>query len=338
MNSGFLPLVSTGLRYGAGRNNLTIGDGDALSGSQSQNAIVLGTNNQVNGLQDLSIIIGSSNTLHGTQAYANGSLNAGNIIIGNGTTMYGNTNVSASDGDMVLIGNKITVGTASSTFKYSGVAIGKSATVGTGVSLGAGAQSSSGTAVGLGASAGSSVAIGGAATANSSNSIALGNNSTDNSQTYAIGIHQNGKPRAPSSLALGGANSNGQTLTMQVYNSTSDATQTELFAWTSLSNRMVLIANSCWFFKAYAVAHRTDSKGDRMAWEYVGCIKRDATAATTALIGAVTTVNTFNTGSLTWIITWDADTTNGALRARVTGESAKTIQWHIRVDAIEVFG
>ena len=112
--------------------------------------------------------------------------------------------------------------------------------------------------------------------------------------------------------------------------STSDATQTELSldgASPTWYNRWVLPNNSSYLVRGQVVA-RQDSTGDTAMWEFVACIKRGASAAATAMVVACTPASlAADSGAATWAVAIDADTTNGSLRFRVTGQAAKSIKW-----------
>jgi hypothetical protein len=117
---------------------------------------------------------------------------------------------------------------------------------------------------------------------------------------------------------------------------TTDATQTELFIdGTGGSSRMVLADDSTWRFEIDVVARRTDANDEGAAYKFAGAIDRNTGVATTALIGSVAeTIDAEDTAA--WSVAVDADTTNGSLRIRVTGEAAKTIRWVAFVRTVQV--
>ena len=115
---------------------------------------------------------------------------------------------------------------------------------------------------------------------------------------------------------------------------TSNGTQTELFADdTNASKRLVLANNSTWAFKILVCARRTDAS-ENDGWEFTGLIHRDANAASTSL----DEIQQNQIGSTSWSVSVDADTTNGSLRIRVTGQAAKTVKWGATVQTIETNG
>jgi hypothetical protein len=117
---------------------------------------------------------------------------------------------------------------------------------------------------------------------------------------------------------------------------TTDDAATEMFLDGS-SSRLALSNDSTWAFKVLVVARRTDANDESAAYEYVGCIDRNAAANTTALVGSVTEVFA-NEDNAAWAVSIDADTTNGSLRIQVTGEAAKSINWVAYVRTVEVVG
>ena len=69
------------------------------------------------------------------------------------------------------------------------------------------------------------------------------------------------------------------------------------------------------------------------AWEFKGCIRREANASTTTLVSS--TIDEFSapTG---WSIALSADTTNGGLAVTVTGAASTNIRWVATVHTSEV--
>ncbi len=121
-----------------------------------------------------------------------------------------------------------------------------------------------------------------------------------------------------------------------VRNSTSNATQTELFLNGS-SLRITLANDTTWAFEALIVARRTDADNESAAYRITGCIDRNDNAASTALVGSPT-VTVISEDAAAWDADAAADTTNGSLNFRVTGEAGKTIRWVGWVRLTEVTG
>lgn len=114
-----------------------------------------------------------------------------------------------------------------------------------------------------------------------------------------------------------------------VANTTSNNTQTELFLdGSSATQRMTLNAGETWMFVATLSAR---DGTDSCVFEIKGGIHRNG--ATTALIETVTeSLHKKTTGANTWAFTLEADDTNDALVAKVTGQTSKTIKWVATVD------
>lgn len=117
---------------------------------------------------------------------------------------------------------------------------------------------------------------------------------------------------------------------------TTNATQTEMFLDGS-SNRLVLANNTTWTFDILITARRTDVDNEGAGYSFQGVIDRNGNAASTAIVGTVTkTVIAEDTAA--WDVDVDADTTNGSLRIRVTGEASKNINWVAHIRTVETTG
>jgi hypothetical protein len=97
----------------------------------------------------------------------------------------------------------------------------------------------------------------------------------------------------------------------------------------------VLPNNSSVTFKIRIAARRTDAVGGASGYEFSGVIRKDTTAASTALTGTPTKVVLGETNA-GWDVALTADTTNGSLKLAVTGEAAKTIRWVAVMDAVVI--
>lgn len=118
---------------------------------------------------------------------------------------------------------------------------------------------------------------------------------------------------------------------------TTDATVTELFIDGS-SVRLDLPNDSVWGFNIMIVARRTDANDESAIYKFDGAIDRNATAATTALVGAGGTKTVIDEDTAAWDTAISADTTNGSLKIDVTGEAAKNINWFAFVRTVEITG
>ena len=97
---------------------------------------------------------------------------------------------------------------------------------------------------------------------------------------------------------------------------------------------VILENNKMNAFRVMVVA-ATDSNTEGAAYEFKGLIKKDATPASTAIIGLVSkTVIAESTAD--WDVAVSADTTNGALDITVTGIAETSIRWVAFVEMVEV--
>ena len=120
---------------------------------------------------------------------------------------------------------------------------------------------------------------------------------------------------------------------------TTDATPTALASNSSAAgttNQVILPNNSAYLFKATVISNVTGG-GNTSAWKLEGAIKRGANAASTTIVGLVTTtLLAQDAGAATWAIAATADTTNGGLRITFTGQASTTIRTVCKVETTEV--
>jgi hypothetical protein len=137
--------------------------------------------------------------------------------------------------------------------------------------------------------------------------------------------------------ALGDSQSSRLVLRVSTTNATTTAATSDAAA-AATTNTSLLVNSSAFLFKAMVVG-RQNTTGDAAAFEITGLIKRGANAAATALVGTPTvTAIAADAGASTWTAVAAANTTNGTLEIRVTGEAAKTIRWTAVVETTEVAG
>jgi hypothetical protein len=214
-------------------------------------------------------------------------------------------------------------------------------------------------AAGIGA-----VAIGGSGTSSSSTySSAIGGANAQASGLYSAvygGI--NGVANAQNSAVIGGAYGTARSIVgnfiipasdapvsaisgrqqlafLLLGIATTDATVTTLRSNASAAgttNQLTLPNNSAYYVRGSCIANVTGG-GNTKAWTFDAVIKRGATAASTAIVGAVTeNIVAADAGAATWDVTISADTTNGALAVSVTGQAATTIRWVCKLESTEV--
>lgn len=176
-----------------------------------------------------------------------------------------------------------------------------------------------------------------APTAGGSNAVALGSGaSATAAAATAIGDSTDSRLAGGMAFASGKFVTAGdaQSGTYVLRNSTTNATVTELFMNGS-TTQIALPNNSTFVFDIYITGRRTDATGGSCGYRFNGVMKRDASAATTGLVGSVSKTVIAETNNA-WDASVTADTANGALRIQVTGEAAKTIRWVAIANTIEV--
>ena len=140
--------------------------------------------------------------------------------------------------------------------------------------------------------------------------------------SFASGIFSSTRGSQQSSLMVFGVQTTNSTQSELLCNILHDAS----------TARLQLQNNASHAFKILVVARRTDADGENDAWEFTGLIHRDANAASTTLDA----LQQNKIGSTAWSVSVDADTTNGSLRIRATGEASKTIRWCATIQTTEV--
>ena len=127
-----------------------------------------------------------------------------------------------------------------------------------------------------------------------------------------------------------------QTTVMVARVSTTDATIASMRLGAA-AQRITIPDQTTWVFDALIVARRTDADNESAGYRIIGVIDRQTGAGTTSLVGTPT-VTVLAEDAAAWDATVQADSTNGALDFRVTGEAGKTIRWVARVTLSEVSG
>jgi len=117
---------------------------------------------------------------------------------------------------------------------------------------------------------------------------------------------------------------------------TNNATPAALFLdGAAATQRLVFSNNSVVTFDILIAARRTDATGGGSGYRFVGVIRKDGTAASNTLVGAVSKTVVGETNA-SWDAAVTANATTGDLRITVTGEAAKTIRWVATVRTTEV--
>jgi hypothetical protein len=104
------------------------------------------------------------------------------------------------------------------------------------------------------------------------------------------------------------------------------------------TNNQIVLPNDCTcFFRIEVAARRTDGDNGSAAYVFTGCVDRNTTAASTALVGTVTkTVLAEDVAA--WDVNVTADTTNGSVAITVNGEGSTNINWVAVAYLVEVVG
>jgi hypothetical protein len=119
---------------------------------------------------------------------------------------------------------------------------------------------------------------------------------------------------------------------------TTGATPTPLgsiFNVTPVAATSIAMPNSS-VYKFSAKVVGRNAAGDCAGFDIRGTIKRDANAASTALVGSVTVTSELSAGASTWLATAVANTTLGTVQIQVTGQAATTIEWAASIDTVEL--
>lgn len=96
------------------------------------------------------------------------------------------------------------------------------------------------------------------------------------------------------------------------------------------ANNQITLPNSSVYAVKAIVAARQNSTGDCAMFELTFLVKRNANAASTAIVGTPTVTQVFaDAGASTWAVSVTANTTTGCAAITVTGEAAKTIRWMV---------
>ena len=173
------------------------------------------------------------------------------------------------------------------------------------------------------------------------NSITLGSGAETSSAapgSLAIGLQSLARTQGAVVQASGRFASNGdaQVGRYMVRTVTINATPAELFVdGTAGSVRVVLPDDSTWSFRIQVTAHRTDVNNGHAGYIAQGVIYRGAGAATTSLQGTINKT-VLAESNPAWDINITADTINGSLRIRGTGEAGKTIRWLAIIETVEI--
>ena len=173
------------------------------------------------------------------------------------------------------------------------------------------------------ATAGAAFAAGAESSASGSQSTALGSRALARiSHQVAMGARIFDSGRSQYNIFIAGA-------------TTTNATPTVLIVSQDTA-QITLQNNSALRFNILVIANVTGG-GNTSGWELKGVIKRGANAASTALVGTVTTTLVGqDAGASGWAIAATANTSTGGLTITATGQAGTTIRWVATVECAEV--
>lgn len=170
------------------------------------------------------------------------------------------------------------------------------------------------------------------------NAVAIGNAAQANAvQSLAIGEQSLSRVRGSVVVASGrfGTQGDAQVGKYLVRGVTPGNAPQELLVDGNGGNaRVVLPDNSTWTFRATVTAHETTGT-DRAGFELTGVIYRNSGANTTAIQGKISTqvIGRSQSGWTAYVV---PDTTFGALKVMVTGQTGKIIRWLAHIETVEV--
>lgn len=119
---------------------------------------------------------------------------------------------------------------------------------------------------------------------------------------------------------------------------TTNATQTTLRSDSSAASatNQLVVENYSVVTVTGTVAAKDYTYGYAKGWTFTALAKRDLSASTITIVASTVTVVGEDSGASTWTIAVDADTTNGALAVKVTGQASRTISWIATLQTAEV--
>lgn len=244
-----------------------------------------------------SFVVGYNNTASGVYSVATGS---GNTASGNWSSSIGNSNSSSGQ-------YGLTVGSLNTASGSAAISLGSTNT----------------------ASGEYSVALG-------QNNIASGSNSCVPGGAYATTRGIAGAYAWGGLSATLGRTQMEQFLLRVV---TSDATPTKATTNGSLvtSTNIPVMPNQSAYYCRVKVVAKTVSEQEVISFGGSFLIRRASTAASTVIVGSPTITSDYGDAALVGCsVIPTADTTNGGLLIEVTGIAAKTINWVVHVETLEV--
>jgi hypothetical protein len=330
--SGATSVMSGGNNNTASNNRSVVSGGQLNTASNDHSVVSGGFTNTASGTFS-AVSGGKYNTASGAYSAVSGGFT--NTASGN-TSVVGGGNNNTASGDRSVVSGGFT-NTASGTFSTVSGGAGNTASGDNSVvSGGTGNTASNDKSVVSGgntntASGAYSVVSGGYNnTASGAHSVVSGGFGATTRGLYGMSAIASGRFAADGDAQEGGYRLRKQTTDATPTYATADA------GAQSATNQPALPNNSAYAFRALVIAHRTDAVGTRAVYSFVGGIKRDANAASTALLTVTKTV--VHEDDAAYDCDIEADTTNGALAVKVTGKVGHSIQWVAKIETIETVG
>jgi len=115
-----------------------------------------------------------------------------------------------------------------------------------------------------------------------------------------------------------------RTYAAMVVGTTSGAATAELL--TPQGDRLVLPNLAAWVFDGWIVGRKASGLSVAGGYKVSGCIRREATANTTTLVGSVVKT-VLGEDVAGWDVALTADTTNGSLKVEASSDAAGDLQW-----------
>ena len=284
-----------GATFVGGKGNNTLTGGNVSAG------VILGTGNTVHGTEP--VAIGAGNTASGNQALAIGEDNDArrsiligkdNIALQNNSVSVGSTNVANhEDRGLIAVGKTNTNTTNNTTL----------------------------------------IALSDEGTTMATSYQAAGGGIATSGKSMLFGYR--GEVQSPNSLVYSNVSSNFAVGAMQEVKSFLTCTTTDATPKAAESNCFPKSDSSMGF--SYTVtARRTDVDGHSAYWTGSGLITNDA--GTVAIIDSVSKTEVAKVGFTTVDIAFTEDTSNDSLKLTVTGEAGQAITWHAVVTQNIVVG
>lgn len=280
------------------------------------------------------VVGGGNNQATGSYSFIGGGGDAGtagnrNVASGAWSFVGGGMRNTASGLGAVVVGG------GDGTATYANTASGAASFVGSGINNTVNNSYSTVVGGGLNSASGQYAFVGGGYFNSANGSFSTVAGGTFGTARSIVGNTVFGANFIPITFASGVSQAALLVLAVQTTDATATALRSDANA-AGTTNQVILPNNSAYLFKATVISNVTGG-GNTSAWKLEGAIKRGANAASTTIVGLVTTtLLAQDAGAATWAIAATADTTNGGLRITFTGQASTTIRTVCKVETTEV--